>query len=127
MDDMRYLIRILVSLGEVHLIDDVCWAEAKQAIKNEYCEAASWEICRGIIQNFEQLYPCKYRSDWETYLFESKLEDFYAVRGEIFQLRFKQIRLNRSWKISMPFGEKLSLFLRFTRQKGKSLIMSFCF
>lgn len=36
----------------------------------------------GIIQNFEQLYPCKYRSDWETYLFESKLEDFYAVRGE---------------------------------------------
>ncbi len=64
------------------LVSTVCWAEAKQAIKNEYCEAASWEICRGIIQNFEQLYPCKYRSDWETYLFESKLEDFYAVRGE---------------------------------------------
>ena len=39
----------------------------------------------------------------------------------------KRICLNRSWKISMPFGEKLSLFLRFTRQKGKSLIMSFCF
>lgn len=31
----------------------------------------------------------------------------------------KRICLNRSWKISMPFGEKLSLFLRFTRQKGK--------
>ena len=82
MDEMRFFNRILGSQAEVHLIDEVCWAEAKQAIKNEYCEAASWEICRGIIQNFEQLYPCKYRSDWETYLFESKLEDFYAVRGE---------------------------------------------
>lgn len=82
MDEMRFFNRILGSQAEVHLIDEVCWAEAKQAIKNEYCEATSWEICRGIIQNFEQLYPCKYRSDWETYLFESKLEDFYAVRGE---------------------------------------------
>lgn len=82
MDEMRFFNRILGSQAEVHLIDEVCWAEAKQAIKNEYCETASWEICRGIIQNFEQLYPCKYRSDWETYLFESKLEDFYAVRGE---------------------------------------------
>ena len=82
MDEMRFFNRVLGLQTRVHLIDEARWIEAKQAIKNEYCEAASWEICRGIIQNFEQLYSRKYRSDWETYLFESKLEDFYAVRGE---------------------------------------------
>ena len=52
MDEMRFFNRILGSQAEVHLIDEVCWAEAKQAIKNEYCEAASWEILPGDYSEF---------------------------------------------------------------------------
>ena len=36
MDEMRFFNRILGSQAEVHLIDEVCWAEAKQALSEGF-------------------------------------------------------------------------------------------
>lgn len=82
LDEIRYFNRALDLSQDTHLIDDERWETAKRCLKREFGHAQSWEICRNIILNFEQVYSRKYHSDWTNYLFESKLEDFYPVQGE---------------------------------------------
>lgn len=82
LNEIRHFNRLLELRPDLHLIEEDKWEEAKRNLKTEFGNTPSWEVCRGIILNFEQLYQRKYRSDWEIYLFESKLEDFYASQGE---------------------------------------------
>lgn len=82
LNEIRHFNRLLELRPDLHLIEEDKWEEAKRNLKTEFGNTPSWEVCRGIILNFEQLYRRKYRSDWEIYLFESKLEDFYASQGE---------------------------------------------
>ena len=82
LNEIRFFNEALKLNMSTYLIDDEQWAEAKRTLKLKFGNSSSWDICRAIILNFERAYPRKYRSDWETYLFESKLEDFYSVQGE---------------------------------------------
>ena len=67
----------------------------RDAFKREFGHAQSWEICRNIILNFEQVYSRKYHSDWTNYL------------------------LSQSWKIFIRFKVKRLLSLLIHKAKGK--------
>lgn len=83
MDEIHYFNHLLNLSSDTCLIDVEKWESAKRELKRHFFNASSWEICSNIIKRFEHLYEeRKYRSDWEAFLFESKLEDFYSIKGE---------------------------------------------
>ncbi len=67
------------------LISEELWESAKQKLFTTYADSTSLDICRNVIQSFEELYPAKYRTDLEEFLKESNYEDFYEEeKGTIF-------------------------------------------
>ena len=82
LNEIHYFILALNLTPDTHIIDNERWEAAKRKLKYEFGASSSWEICRSIILTFERIYTQKYVSDWTTYLFESKLEDFYAIQSE---------------------------------------------
>lgn len=99
LDEIRYFNRALDLSQDTHLIDDERWETAKRCLKREFGHAQSWEICRNIILNFEQVYSRKYHSDWTNYL------------------------LSQSWKIFIRFKVKRLLSLLFIKRKEKNSTM----
>lgn len=82
LNEIRYFNRLLDIRPENQLIYDDKWKEAKKELERIFGDTSSWDICLNILSDFEMLYSRKYRSDWEIYLFESKLEDFYSLQGD---------------------------------------------
>lgn len=127
LDEIRYFNHQLGLCREIHLMGDERWEEAKSMLKDKYCEASSWDVCQNIITTFEDLYPRKYRSDWEVYLYESKLEDFYKVRGEIVVVstihkakgkEFDNVFLLLSGNSVLTTERKREVYVAMTRAKG---------
>lgn len=82
LNEIHYFNDLLEISADVCLIEAGQWESAKRGLKNRFFDTPSWEICSNIIVKFERIYQeRKYRSDWETFLFESKLEDFYSYKG----------------------------------------------
>lgn len=82
LDEIHYFTQALELRPDTYQINDERWEKAKRELKTAFETSPSWHICRKIVLTFEQAYPRKYQSDWNTYLFESKLEDFYTIQGE---------------------------------------------
>jgi ATP-dependent DNA helicase RecQ len=67
-----------------YVIGEDIWESAKRKFRNIFQNSAKFEICRNIIKDFEATNPKKkYRSDFEIFIRESKLEDFYTENGEV--------------------------------------------
>lgn len=82
LDEIHYFNSLLNLSADACLINVEQWEFAKRELKRQFFNATSMEICFNIIKKFESLYEeRKYRSDWEAFLFESKLEDFYSYKG----------------------------------------------
>jgi len=65
------------NLGENAAILDETWEEAKQKLNVRFKNTKGLEIAENIITDFEQTNPqIKYKTDFEIFLLESKLEDF---------------------------------------------------
>ncbi|WP_308756561.1 RecQ family ATP-dependent DNA helicase [uncultured Bacteroides sp.] len=83
LDEIHYFNSLLGLSANTCLIDAERWESAKRGLRERFFNASSMEVCCNIIRKFESLYEeRKYRSDWEAFLFESRLEDFYTFRGE---------------------------------------------
>lgn len=126
LNEIRYFNRALNLHPDAHLIANEQWETAKRRLKNEFRNASSWEICRSIILNFEQTYPQKYLSDWTTFLFESKLEDFYAIQGETIMVstihkakgkEFDNVFLLLNHTERLPEEKKREIYVAITRAK----------
>lgn len=67
------------------IISTEVWEQAKQGLFTNYATSTCLEVCKNLIESFEQLYPTKYRTDFEDFVKESSYEDFYKQdRGTIF-------------------------------------------
>ncbi|MFQ9021943.1 MAG: hypothetical protein ACLR6J_12605 [Parabacteroides merdae] len=87
MDEMRFFNRILGSQAEVHLIDEVCWAEGRnKLLKMNIVKLLLGKFAGGLFRISNNFIPVS------------------IVRIG------KRICLNRSWKISMPFGRNYRSF-----------------
>jgi len=86
---LQNLLEVRFFLNEINLADDVkiisddVWENAKREIRKKFQQSSKLELCTNLIKQFEDSNSKrKYKSDLETFIKESKLEDFYNENGE---------------------------------------------
>ena len=81
--ELRYFIKHLNFRDDTYIISDETWRNAKKELWNKYRNSSKIEICIHLIKEFQLSHPKKkYRSDFEVFIRESKLEDFIGEAGE---------------------------------------------
>jgi ATP-dependent DNA helicase RecQ len=81
--EIRYFIDLLNRADDVFIISDDVWGSAKRALQNKFHKSTKLELCNTIIGDFESTNPKrKYKSDFEIFIRESKLEDFFRENTE---------------------------------------------
>jgi ATP-dependent DNA helicase RecQ len=68
--------------GKDVMIDDELWEQAKKKLESKYGSSTRYEVALSIIKGFEETNRKKYRSDFESFVRESKLEDFISVSSD---------------------------------------------
>ncbi len=82
--EVRFFLSQLNLDDGVYIISDDIWEDAKRELRNIYQSSSKFEISKNIIKDFEATNPKKkYKSDFEIFLRESKLEDFYSHNSEV--------------------------------------------
>ena len=59
------------------VISDDVWNFAKRLLYNRFKDSSCFENIKNMINDFEKIYPTKYRTDLEEFIKESNYEDFY--------------------------------------------------
>lgn len=81
--EFRYLLSKFQLKEGVSLIADDLWEEAIRNLNSRYQKSSALETCMTILRRFEEVNPKrKYKSDLESFLRESRLEDFIHPQGE---------------------------------------------
>lgn len=82
--EIRFFLNQLTLDDGAYIISDEIWEDAKRELRNIFRNSTKFEISNNIIKDFEATNPKrKYRSDFEIFLRESKLEDFYSQNSEM--------------------------------------------
>ncbi|MEC7755184.1 MAG: RecQ family ATP-dependent DNA helicase [Bacteroidota bacterium] len=82
-EEVRFFISQLKLDESSYIVHEENWEEAKRELRNQYENSTTLEICQSIIRDFEVTNPKKkYRSDFEVFIRESKLEDFFDEHVE---------------------------------------------
>ncbi len=69
------------------VISDDNWDNAKISFHRKHLNNSNYEICKRLIQDFQETNPkIKYRSDFENFIKESKLEDFIEQEKDTIQV-----------------------------------------
>lgn len=77
--ELRAFNRALGLAPGVSVMPEEDWARAKDYLRQRFASTPTWPLCADILATFETLYPSrKFRSDWDMFLFESRMEDFCA-------------------------------------------------
>jgi len=83
LDEVRYFLSQPGLAGNIVIITDEAWENAKRALAQRYLRSTKYELCKNLIRDFETANPkMRYKSDLEVFIRESKLEDFYGENGE---------------------------------------------
>lgn len=81
--ELRFFTNQLNAPGDVFVISDELWLKAQRALFSRYHNSENLELCQNIIKDFAAANPkSKYKSDWEIFIRESKLEDFFSLKGD---------------------------------------------
>lgn len=81
--EVRFFLSQLNLADDVYMISDNLWEKAKRELINKFRNSTKLEVCNNIIKDFEATNPKKkYKSDFEVFIRESKLEDFFNENGE---------------------------------------------
>lgn len=81
MIEMRYFIMKVEKDLQTPIIPEERWNEAKEKLNNYYQNSRNLQLCRLILQAFELGNLKKYKSDFEMFLHESRIEDFFQSEG----------------------------------------------
>lgn len=83
LSEVRFFLSKLNLADDVFIISDDIWENAKRELINRFRNSTKLEVCNNIIKDFEATNPKKkYKSDFEVFIHESKLEDFFNENGE---------------------------------------------
>lgn len=81
--EIRCFIRQLQLVEDVFTISDAAWAWAKHHLNTSFGHSSYLPLCRNLIKDFEAIHPkTKYKSELETFIRESKPEDFVHKNGK---------------------------------------------
>lgn len=79
--EVRFFLSQLNFSEAEYIIDNELWENAKRKLKDKFQNSLNYEICLNIIRDFEITNSkSKYKSDFESFIRESKLEDFYGEK-----------------------------------------------
>lgn len=82
--EVRSFIDILRNEDDNILISEDTWQRAKDQVIRQYKRSNRLDVIVKMIRDFEETNPKrKYRSDFETFVYESTLEDFISASAEI--------------------------------------------
>jgi len=77
LDELRFFNQALQMNEGAYTFSDDQWHDAKRALYQQYKNSRNFEVCKQMIQDFQTINTTyKYRSDWEAFIRESKMEDF---------------------------------------------------
>lgn len=83
MRELRYFSDLVTTANDSPIISEDQWEEAKRKLRQTFQRSNKLEGCLIIIKDFETINPIKrYKSDWKTFLNESRFEDFVRINGE---------------------------------------------
>lgn len=81
--EVRFFMNCLQMDDGVFVITDEIWKNAALELRNNFTTSTKLELVLNFIKDFEAANPIKkYKSDLETFVRESKLEDFFSQNGE---------------------------------------------
>jgi ATP-dependent DNA helicase RecQ len=81
--ELRFFLEQLSIDPTTPMVSDDIWNMAKRALVKSYGKSEILDICKRIILDFEAIYQKrKYITDFEVFIKESKLEDFYTDSRE---------------------------------------------
>lgn len=81
--EIRYFMRQLLLKDGVYAIPLETWDKAKKQLQESFAKTSKVEMVFLLLSDFESIYPkTRYRSDFETFVSESKPEDFYRNLSE---------------------------------------------
>jgi ATP-dependent DNA helicase RecQ len=81
--EVRFFLNELKLDDEVFTISDDVWGNAKREVIDRYKHSSKFEVVNNLIKDFEATNTKKkYKSDFEVFISESKLEDFINENGE---------------------------------------------
>jgi ATP-dependent DNA helicase RecQ len=81
--EVRYFLSHLNLTDDQFIITDEAWENAKKAFSFKFDKSSKMEIVNNLIEDFEVTNPKKkYKSDFEVFIRESKLEDFITGHTE---------------------------------------------
>ncbi len=81
--EMRYFLKNIKSVVKSPIISDDIWQDKKQAMTDKYLQAETLPIVLSMLTAFENAFPKKYLSDFEVFVRESKLEDFFMKEAGV--------------------------------------------
>ncbi|KAB1157970.1 RecQ family ATP-dependent DNA helicase [Flavobacterium luteum] len=83
LEEVRFFLNELKLSDDVFIISDDIWGNAKRKLIDRYKLSSKFEICNNLIKDFEGTNTKrKYKSDFEVFIRESKIEDFISTNGE---------------------------------------------
>lgn len=81
--EVRYFLNQLNISDGIYIISDDEWNNAKRKLAEAFYGSTNLDICMNLIKDFELTNPKnKYISDFNIFIQESKLEDFYGENSE---------------------------------------------
>lgn len=127
LDEVRFFWNQLNIAEDVFTISDEVWNDAKRKLRNKFQRSSKLEVCNNIIKDFEEIHTKrKFKSDLETFILESKLEDFFNENGETIFVstihkakgkEFDNVFLLLSNKNPTNDQEKRTIYVAMTRAK----------
>lgn len=136
--EIRYFIDRLNLADDIFIISDDTWADAKRELFNVFRRSKNNEMCRNLIKDFEVTNPkYRYKSDFISFVRESKLEDFYGVnndtifvstihksKGREFENVYLMLNQHNNKNGVINDEEKRLLYVAMTRAKNRLIIHS---
>jgi len=81
--EIRFFLTKLITNEGVYTYSDDIWSNAYREFNYRFKKSSKFEICDRLIRDFEAVNPkIKYKSDFDVFVKESKLEDFFMDSGE---------------------------------------------
>lgn len=82
--EIRFFLSKLATDAEVYVYSDDVWNYARRELNDKFKSSSKLEVCNNLISSFESVnVKIKYKSDFEVFINESKIEDFFTAHGDM--------------------------------------------
>lgn len=81
--ELRFFTKTIESERVSPVISDELWNKAKDSLKERYKGSECLPLCLNMLEDFELSNEKKYKTDFDMFLHESKLEDFYREEQDV--------------------------------------------